>query len=210
MNTKHEAVPEFLVANSAVTWVKTIDANRALQTDEEVREYIRELVKGAWTGGEVEDYWENDPQYGRQKNTVVPIQIGHVRRGKSYAIIRESDNGLIIITIISEKRRQEALMDRWSPVPFEPKRTRNSTINKPFENLEEIVGDIEVKKTDYIISYKDKDGGEEVMFVGNGRRHTEPLPCISSLLQSGVSLASITVWQKKQVKIEFSVDVKGL
>jgi len=212
MNTENEAVPEFLVANSAVNWVKTINPSMALEEDEEVRQHIRKLVREAWAVNGVEEYWELDPQYGKQKNTVVPIQVGHPHRGKSYAIVRESDNGLIVITLISEKRRQEALMDRWSPVPFEPKRTRGSSesINKPFEQLADAVKDIEIKNTDYIVSYKDKDGDEEVMFIGDGRRFHCPIECITSLLQSGVNLSSITVWQKKHIKIDFSVSVKGL
>jgi len=205
-----EETPRFSVSNSSVTWVKRMLPEKAQEEDEKVRDYIRRLVGEAWGSKGVEDYWEEDPDYGKQKNTVVPVQIGHVFKGLSYAIVREADNGPIIITIISEKKRQEALLDRWSPLPFEPKRTRNSStesINKPFEQLanKEII----LKKPEYIVSFM-RNEKEEVAFVGSGRPFQDPIKCISNLLENGIALSSITVWEKKQVKVEFKVNVEGL
>ena len=202
----------FIISHAAVNKMKLLVPRLSLRSDDEVREYIRNVINDADLDTKSEEFWENDLEHGTQKNLVIELSIhqgGHYGPFTTFAIIKETVDGPIVVTFISRQARDAAISERWSTLPPEARRTRKSTsesINKPFEKLAE--EGIEVKKPDYVISYVDE--GEEVMFVGPTRTYKEPLECIDYLLRKGIQLSTITVWERKHVEVNLKVDVKGL
>lgn len=198
-----------IVSNAAVNKIKALVPRLSLRSDDEVRAYIREQINNVGLD-KAEEYWENDLEHGTQKNLVIELSLqGNYGVFTTFAILKEKEEAPIVITFISRQAKEDAISERWSTLPPEARRTRKSTgesINKPFEKLSE--ESIEVKKPDYVISYVDE--GEEVMFVGPTRIHKDPLECISFLLKKGIQLSTITVWERKNVKVSLKVDVEGL
>jgi len=199
----------FIVSHAAVNKMRTLLPRVAHKNDDEVREFIRAVIADVDLDSKSEEYFENDSDYGTQKNLIVELTLqGNYGRFTTFAIIKEAEDGPIVITFISKQAREDAIAEkRWFTLPLEKDHRNEESINRPFEKLSE--EEIEVRKPDYIVSYIDDDG-EDTIFVGPTRPNRDLLTCIESLLKRGVELRTVSVWEKKNVEVSLKVDVKGL
>ena len=206
MIEKESDMQNFIVSHSAVNKMRTLVPKLAHMSDEGVREFIQTVIADVDLENKSEEYYEDDPAYGPQKNIIVELSLqGNYGRFTTFAIVREAEDGLIIVTFISRQARDEAISQRWYTLPMEKDPRSEEPINKPFENLAE--EDIEVKKPDYIVSYVGDDG-EDTLFVGPSRPNRDLLTCIESLLKRGIELRTVSVWEKKDVEVSLRVDLR--
>lgn len=209
MSIEWNEAESFIVSHAAVNKIRTLIPRIAHKEDDEIRDYIRAVLAETDLDAKSEEFFENDSGYGTQKNTIVELLLqGNYGRFTTFAIIREAEDGPIVITFISRQARDDAIAEgRWFTLPLEKDPRDEEPINRPFDKLDE--KEIEVKKPDYIVSYIDDDG-EDTLFVGPTRPNRDLLTCIESLLKRGVELRTISVWEKKNVEVSLKVDVKGL